>query len=1001
MSNAAKQKKKAAEFEQKKQFDKALQLYIQILEESAGDDEEGDVALYNRVGDLLMRQGNVGDAMTYYEKAVDLYAESGFFNNAIALCNKILRQSPGRNSIYYKLGKISAKKGFISDAKQNFLEYASRMQSGGQLDEAFRALKEFADLCPDQDDIRLMLAEQLSKKDRKGEALEQLQLLYEKFELEGRGADMRETVDRMKAIDPTAEPKTGGTTRSQKSTDLVFLDLSDGEPAKSHKTAKPAPAPSGRAPGGPKHRASGPKARTSGSSRRTSGPAPAAAARVSEPVTSPPPVIDEIPMIVDASLDSPSLDASDDEFGPGRGMDGGAGPVSGLMSAEAVSPDEVPSAETLQGFETSALDSDLSVAFGETLPGLPGMEPPMSGEEFASLRLATPLHVPVIEPPEHDLALPGELPPLGGATSPNVSFTGEMELIIPDDDADFSPRAPASPGRGRPSGAAGSAEEGRARRGGGGGPRRDPGADIDLPMLDVDLGEPEIRRSGAVNRADFDRVPLVSGADLLNVSDAESDAESDADEAAEPDDEAGPTARGAAVTPEDVDPVEFVANAMAAEEGDNAGSPVQAEAGDADGIDLPDWMDESSRAPARAPRRSGQGAAVTRSEVAGPAAETPHRQAHSRLARAAESWRARAEASPTDWGIRRQLAEALFEDGDREGGLRELEVAMIGLERSQDLDGARSMADEIIRLNPNSVRHHQKRVEYAFRTNDRSRLPEAYLELADALFRSGQADKARAVYQRVLELAPDDPRAQAALSTFGDLPLEPPLALPEAPASTRKSAPAAGARSSAPRLRASGPRRATRDSGSAGAPSAKAGDADRFVNLGDWLRDEEAPKSTRLVVDDEEPTGDQEADFADMLRRFKRGIAENVSDEDHESHYDLGVAYKEMGLVDEAIAEFQKALRGPSHRVRTYEALGQCFIEKQQFQVAATILGRALNEPGVSDDQLVGVLYLLGYTCEALMRWEAAIGYYQRVFAVDIQFRDTAQRLTMLERAPR
>src|SRR5271170_3702983 len=115
MSNAAKLKKKAAEFEQKKQFDKALQLYVQILDESPGDDE-ADVALYNRVGDLLIRDGKVGD----------LYAESGFFNNAIALCNKILRQSPGRNSIYYKLGKISAKKGFISDAKQNFLEYADR-----------------------------------------------------------------------------------------------------------------------------------------------------------------------------------------------------------------------------------------------------------------------------------------------------------------------------------------------------------------------------------------------------------------------------------------------------------------------------------------------------------------------------------------------------------------------------------------------------------------------------------------------------------------------------------------------------------------------------------------------------------------------------------------------------------------------------------------------------------------------------------------------------------
>jgi tetratricopeptide (TPR) repeat protein len=376
----------------------------------------------------------------------------------------------------------------------------------------------------------------------------------------------------------------------------------------------------------------------------------------------------------------------------------------------------------------------------------------------------------------------------------------------------------------------------------------------------------------------------------------------------------------------------------------------------------------------------------------------PRRRSNSVLARSVDTLLVKLETNPQDWGLRRQLAEALLDDGDRDAGLRELEASMIGLERAQDLEGARSMADVIIRLNPNSVRHHQKRVEYAFRTNDRARLPEAYLELADALFRSGQADKARAVYQRVLELAPDDARAQAALSAFGD-PVAPSPTEGTPPAAAPAVAPREPAPVATPSVRAAVPavpnvRR--RNSGPRAAPT----EPGQFVNLGDWLRDDEAPKSTRMVIDDEK-TGDPEADFADMLRQFKHGIAQNVAEEDHESHYDLGVAYKEMGLLDEAISEFQKALRGPGHRVRTYEALGQCFIEKQQFQVAATILSRALDEPGVTDDQLVGVLYLLGYASEALMRWEAAIGYYQRVFAVDIQFRDAGQRLTRLERAPR
>jgi tetratricopeptide (TPR) repeat protein len=154
-----------------------------------------------------------------------------------------------------------------------------------------------------------------------------------------------------------------------------------------------------------------------------------------------------------------------------------------------------------------------------------------------------------------------------------------------------------------------------------------------------------------------------------------------------------------------------------------------------------------------------------------------------------------------------------------------------------------------------------------------------------------------------------------------------------------------------------------------------------------------------MVVDEEAPTGDEQADFADMLKKFKQGVADNVDAEDHEAHYDLGVAYKEMGLLDEAISEFQKAIRSHLNRVRTYEALGQCFLEKKQLPVAATILQRALSEPGARDEQLVGVLYLLGYINESLGKPSEAKGFYERVFGVDIQFRDVGDRLNAVDKA--
>ena len=156
-----------------------------------------------------------------------------------------------------------------------------------------------------------------------------------------------------------------------------------------------------------------------------------------------------------------------------------------------------------------------------------------------------------------------------------------------------------------------------------------------------------------------------------------------------------------------------------------------------------------------------------------------------------------------------------------------------------------------------------------------------------------------------------------------------------------------------------------------------------------------------MIVNEEEPSGDEEADFADMLKKFKQGIAENVSQEDYQSHYDLGVAFKEMGLVDEAIAEFQKALKAPKNRLPTYEALGHCFIEKEQYAIASTVLARALGEGGYSDEELIGVLYLLGRAAEALNHSEEALSYYQRVCVVDIEFRDVVNRMSAIEKVAR
>ena len=877
MPDVAKLKKKAADFELKKQFDKALAVYVEILDGFNSSDDDVDVSLFNRVGDLFLKQGSVGDAVDYYEQAVDRYADGGFFNNAIALCNKILRNSPGRASVYYKLGKISAQKGFKSDAKKNFLEYADRMQSSGKFDEAFRALKEFADLCPDQDDIRLMLADQLSRKGRSDEAVEQLQLLYERYAHDGRDAEAAATIQRMKAIDPSAEPRALGDAPRRSAADLVFLDLNDSPPAPriSHSGKRATlglhfiaddepPAPS----------------RADAETPRIATPVvPAAAA----------PAVDGSVML-DGVTGASDFGFVDTAPTGGSILDGleptsfsSTTPVESsteLLDFEPTSfeiPPPPPAAEiALPELDVSApdlLEFDLPPTPAVSLPAIPSA-PALTDLDFGATHHAAP-----VEPPRNVrpslLGLPmlvdeNGAEPAEGSTfdaDDNATIGGDLELIMPE----------GTPVRGTP---------------------LQPAPSDQFPAMDLEMpsSTPVADRAGALARNSVEMPPLE---------------------------------------------MEALAAAPGATPVDNA-------------------FDLAATATPRSTRR--QSTLLAEQSV--------------------ELLQALSDADPDDNLLRRRLAETMLESGDRDGGLRELEAAMVGFERGNDLVAAAKIADEIVLLNPESVRHHQKRVEYAFRTNERGRLIEAYLQLADALFRAGQVEKSRAIYQRVIDLSPDDVRATSALQ---NLPVAEPAPEP-APLQPKH-------RPTAPISRLSTPVMTPK------APAAPPTSDDTYINLGDWLRDDEAPKDTRMIVEEEEPTGDEAADFQDMLKKFKQGISENVEEEDHQSHYDLGVAYKEMGLLDEAIAEFQKALRAPANRVPTYEALGLCFIEKEQYPMAATILSRALHEQGVSEDKLVGVLYLLGRCAEERGQRDAAIDYYQRVFVVDIQFRDVAARLAAIEGA--
>src|SRR2546422_1200181 len=161
MSKLEKLKEKARNLEAKDPKG-AIEAWQQVLK---GQEEEGDpnpdLAVFNRIGDLYLKVREPAQAADYYDQAVDKYAELGFHNNAIAMCNKVLRNAPGRQTTYLKLAKLYASKGFMAEAKQNFVEYAERMHKAGKIQHAFAALKEFADISAESAHLRQTLEDHL------------------------------------------------------------------------------------------------------------------------------------------------------------------------------------------------------------------------------------------------------------------------------------------------------------------------------------------------------------------------------------------------------------------------------------------------------------------------------------------------------------------------------------------------------------------------------------------------------------------------------------------------------------------------------------------------------------------------------------------------------------------------------------------------------------------------------------------------------------------------
>ncbi len=143
----------------------------------------------------------------------------------------------------------------------------------------------------------------------------------------------------------------------------------------------------------------------------------------------------------------------------------------------------------------------------------------------------------------------------------------------------------------------------------------------------------------------------------------------------------------------------------------------------------------------------------------------------------------------------------------------------------------------------------------------------------------------------------------------------------------------------------------------------------------------------------------EEEGFEQVFAAFKQGVQQELGEGDIEAHYDLGIAYKEMGLLEDAIGEFRIALGGPARKLASLHAMGLCALELDRVSDAIAHLEQALALPEVPNEQQTGLRFDLGRAYQQQGDLERARGAFEAVAAVDPDFGAVSERIAELDRS--
>ncbi|MCK4232973.1 tetratricopeptide repeat protein [candidate division WOR-3 bacterium] len=307
------------------------------------------------------------------------------------------------------------------------------------------------------------------------------------------------------------------------------------------------------------------------------------------------------------------------------------------------------------------------------------------------------------------------------------------------------------------------------------------------------------------------------------------------------------------------------------------------------------------------------------------------------------------QSAPTQWTNFEELAELCLSVNSKNEAVDYLyKAGQIYMEENNYARAVR-IYKRIIDIRPIELRPRQKLIEISLKTEDLESAVEWNLDIGRCLFKKGAFNEAEKAFGRALELTSGKDEIRRRIEKI------------------------------------KGKRRVVKKE-EVKAPS---------ISLGELLEEEEK-KTVKFTVAEEREVAEP-VTFEDLLEEFKEGVLENIEDIDFNSHYDLGITYKEMGLLEEAVLEFEKASKGEEIKLKSLEMLALCLIEKGEINEAEKIIKGAILLKSHKEIEFLGLKYSLAQIYERINRNKEAALLFREIIKYDPEFKDADVKLKELE----